>query len=75
MVDKNKVFQWVDSHSEEAVDLLKDLIRIPSVNPYFKDEVRLQKEGRIQEYLKNYIEHLSFKPFVLVTLVKALKAA
>ena len=58
---QNEVFQWVDSHSEEAVDLLKDLIRIPSVNPYFKDEVRLQKEGRIQEYLKNYIEQLGFE--------------
>ena len=61
MKDKEIVYKWLDEHTDEAVALLKDLIRIPSVNPYFEDEDDLKREGNAQRYLQKYIEKIGFR--------------
>ena len=60
MADKNKVYKWLDEHTDEAVKLLQDLVRIPSVNPYFDDDESLKREGNAQRYLQKYIEDMGF---------------
>jgi hypothetical protein len=35
---KTKVFDLIDSHPELAIDLLRDLIKRPSVNPWFSQD-------------------------------------
>ena len=61
MADKNRVYQWLDQHTDEAVSLLKDLIRIPSVNPYFEDNEDVKGEGDAQRYLQDYIRGMGFE--------------
>ena len=46
MENKEKVYGWIDSHSEEAVGLLQKLIQAPSVNAYFDEEECYKKEGK-----------------------------
>lgn len=60
MADKNKVYKWLDEHTDEAVKLLQDLVRIPSVNPYFDDDESLKREGNAQRYLQKYMEDMGF---------------
>jgi len=54
------VMQWVDAHQDELVKLLKDLIRIESVNPWFNNYTEESKETKLQEFLKSYVEKLGF---------------
>ena len=35
---KEKVYRWIDENEGEVVKLLQELIRIPSVNPYFDED-------------------------------------
>ena len=35
MDNKQKVYDWIDSHQEDIVKLLQELIQAPSVNAYF----------------------------------------
>lgn len=34
MDNKQKVYDWIDSHQEDIVKLLQELIQAPSVNAY-----------------------------------------
>lgn len=61
MGNKSAVYKWLDENENEAVDLLKALIRIPSVNPYFEDEDCLKREGNAQRYLQKYITEMGFE--------------
>ncbi len=60
-MDKKLVYSWLDEHTGEAVSLLKDLLRIPSVNPYFDDEESLKGEGNAQRCLQAFIEQMGFR--------------
>ncbi len=60
MADKTKIYEWLDSHENLAVDLLENLIRCPSVNPYFDDEEKYKGEGKAQSFLRGYLEKMGF---------------
>jgi len=60
MDGKQKVSEWLDHHINAVTDLAENLVRIPSVNPYFDDEESLKGEGKAQEFLKSYIEKIGF---------------
>ena len=53
---KEKVYRWIDENEGEVVKLLQELIRIPSVNPYFDEDKQYMQEGKAQAYLKEYLE-------------------
>lgn len=55
---KQQVMQWIDDHREDVVRFLQDLIRIPSVNPWFFDEPAPSKEKDLQEFIKAHLESL-----------------
>ena len=46
MNGKEKVNAWLDEHADETVEFLRELLRIPSVNPYFEDEDSLKREEK-----------------------------
>lgn len=56
-----KAQNWLDSHEEEVFSLLKDLIRIDSVNPWFSDYKTVPKESDVQEYLSRFLGGLGFR--------------
>lgn len=57
---KELISNWVDQNKETIITLLKDLVAISSINPYFDDDTQLMNEGDVQEYIKKYIEKLGF---------------
>lgn len=61
MNEKQKIKKWIGNNQETAIGLLKDLLKIPSVNPYFEDDENLKREGNAQRFLKDYLEELGFE--------------
>lgn len=43
-----RVLSWIDDHREEVIGFLQDLIRIPSVNPWFTTDGEICREGEVQ---------------------------
>ncbi len=35
MKQEEQIMQWIDGHREDIIDFLQQLIRVPSVNPWF----------------------------------------
>ena len=58
MNGKEKVNAWLDEHADETVEFLRELLRIPSVNPYFEDEDSLKREEKAQKYLQKYLDDM-----------------
>ena len=58
---KQKINEWIENNQETSVALLKDLLRIPSVNPYFEDTDEVKREGNAQRFLKSYLEEMGFE--------------
>ena len=61
---KNKILNitnWIETHQEELFELLKDLIKIESVNPWFSTYKDEPKEQEIQLYIQAYLEKLGFE--------------
>ena len=62
MNGKEKVNAWLDEHADETVEFLRELLRIPSVNPYFEDEdlpgfanwMRVQAQEELEHGMKIY---------------------
>lgn len=52
------VLQWIDTHQDDIVRYLQDLIRIPSVNPWFAEEPALSREADVQAYLADHLSGL-----------------
>lgn len=48
---KQKAVGWLDAHAEDVSGLLADMIRIPSVNPWFGGDKALQREGDVQRFM------------------------
>ena len=61
MNGKEKVNAWLDEHADETVEFLRELLRIPSVNPYFEDEDSLKREEKAQKYLQKYLDDMGFE--------------
>lgn len=54
------VEQWIDDHREELVQYLADLVKIPSVNPWFSDYKEYTTEKAVQEFIAGSLEKLGF---------------
>jgi len=61
MTKKEQVYQWIDDNKSEVIALLQNLLRIPSVNPYFNEDEAYKKEGEAQEFLKKYLEQMGME--------------
>ena len=59
---KQKVMQWIDDNQDTIVEFLRDLIKIPTVNPGFEDGENGNKavchEGDAQRYIRAHMEKL-----------------
>ena len=55
------VHRWIEEHSDEVVNLLTDLIRVPSVTPYFNEEKMYMREGDAQRVLQKYLTQMGMK--------------
>lgn len=59
---KQKVIQWIDQNQDVIVEFLRDLVKIPSVNPMFEDgengDRSVCREGDVQRYLRKHLEDL-----------------
>ena len=48
---RNKVLGWIEEHQEDVVGFLQELLRIPSVNPYFQEQAQPGGEAEVQEVI------------------------
>ena len=55
---KGKVLNWVDQNQEEIIGFLQDLVRIPSVTPWFKEDPLFSKEIDVQKLIGNKMKLL-----------------
>lgn len=55
------VEKWLDENQNEATDLLKSLIQVPSVTPYFDEEEKFMHEGDAQRLMQKYLDEMGFK--------------
>ena len=51
---------WIDENKGLAVDFLQQLIRIPSINPWFSDYQEYTTEKEVQEFLAKSLKELGF---------------
>ncbi len=56
--DHQKVLDWITSHQEEAIRFLQDLVRIPSVNPWFLESPGPDYEKQVQDVIAVKMESL-----------------
>jgi acetylornithine deacetylase len=61
MNTEEKVHSWIVENKDSAVELLRSLIRIPSVTTYFDEDREFMREGDAQRMLKGYLESLGFR--------------
>lgn len=55
-----KVDNWVEEHKEEVIQYLRDLVKIPSINPWFFDYQEYTTEKGVQEFIGESLEKLGF---------------
>jgi acetylornithine deacetylase len=55
---KNQVLNWIESNEDHLVHFLQDIIRIPSVTPWFGGPPELSNEKGVQEYIAKHMEGL-----------------
>lgn len=58
---KEKVYAWIENHTDEVTGLLQKLVQTPSVNPYFDEDEKYMQEGNAQAVLKNYLEEMGME--------------
>lgn len=58
---KEQVYQWIDDNQNEVVDLLQELVKIPSVTPYFDEDSEYKREGDAQQFLRTYLEEMGME--------------
>ena len=52
----DKILAWIDDHREEVIGFLQELIRIPSVNPWFDPKAEESREAEVQAVIKERME-------------------
>ena len=57
-VSQQAVISAVGTRFDESVQLLRDMIDIPSVGPWFGEDAAVSGEGGIQKYLRTHLEGL-----------------
>ncbi len=55
---REKVINWIDLNSDQIVSFLQEIIRVPSVNPWFFDEPGESSEGDVQDIIQKKMEDL-----------------
>lgn len=45
------VLNWIEDHREEVIEFLQELIRVPSVNPWFNPKAEESREAEVQEII------------------------
>ncbi len=55
---RTRVLDWIERHQEDAVSFLQDLLRIPSVNPWFGENERATGERDVQAVIADRMEAL-----------------
>ncbi|MCO7174823.1 ArgE/DapE family deacylase [Sporolactobacillus kofuensis] len=58
MSEKEKVMSWIDEHEQAIIEALQDIIKIPSVNPWFTDDQTITKEGEVQNYIASRLSKI-----------------
>ena len=61
MAALDRAIDWLDAHRDEAVNLLWDLVRIPSVNPWFRDYEPYTTELAVQRFTCYYLSGIGFE--------------
>lgn len=51
MADANRPIAWLDEHAGDLAAFARDLVRIPSVTPWFGGDRELMREGGAQRFL------------------------
>lgn len=60
MSNLEKVCGWIDAHRGEAIDFLAELVKIPSVNPWFSNYNPYTTEKDVQLFLADRLRELGF---------------
>lgn len=56
--EQHEVLDLVDAQFDDAVQLVRDLIDIPSVGPWFGDDAAVSGEGDVQAFFRRHLEDL-----------------
>lgn len=56
--EQREVLDLVGAQFDDAVQLVRDLIDIPSVGPWFGDDAAVSGEGDVQAFLRRHLEDL-----------------
>lgn len=57
-ININKIHNVVEKNESNIVRVLKDLIKIPTVNPWFEPDPSLIQTKKAQKYISNYVNNL-----------------
>lgn len=55
---QGRVLDWIETHREEIVGFLQDLLRVPSVNPWFNESPTTTGERDVQDTIAGRLEAL-----------------
>ena len=53
-------WDWIDKERDYVVDLTRDLVRIPSVNPKFQQDPDINREAEVQDLLQSGLDNMGF---------------
>ena len=56
--DQTRVLEWIEGNREEVTQFLQELIRVPSVTPWFKPKAEDSREKEVQEVIGARMEGL-----------------
>jgi len=57
-IRREQVLKWIDHHHEDIVDFLQELVRIPSVNPWFHETPGPSRENDVQAVIAERLKTL-----------------
>ena len=57
-IKREQVLKWIDGHHEDIVGFLQQLVRIPSVNPWFQEPPTMSREREVQTVIAKRLEAL-----------------
>jgi acetylornithine deacetylase len=52
------VLHWIEENGESVVELLQEMIRVPSITPWFEPDPELSQEDGVQEIIAGRMEAL-----------------
>ena len=55
---QDNVIQWIEDHQDEIAAFLQDLVRIPSVTPWFEPKAEEMREADVQAVIKERMQAL-----------------